>query len=237
MRSNLATYQVFLNYPFDEEFEPLAQVMHFTVVAAGLIPVCAKDLSTPDRPRLEMLVDVITNCHYSIHDFSRSKGEGSDNFARFNMPIEMGMALFHALSTQRNRHRCAFFVATQHDYQIFASDLAGLDPKHYDKDDELSLIASVYEWLRSLDNPLIRRLPTVEVKKKYKLFKKELEKVEGSGKDDCPSHDEAQELMYRICSESKWWVWRENIPVLPLSWKEASILSFTSDVTPDVGKI
>jgi len=72
MRNNLATYvdvQVFLNYPFDDEYEPLANAMHFAVVAAGFIPVCAKDLSAPDRPRLEMLVDSIIHCRYSLHDF------------------------------------------------------------------------------------------------------------------------------------------------------------------------
>jgi hypothetical protein len=60
MRTHLSTFkhaQVFLNYPFDAEFESLAHVMHFAVVAAGLIPLCANDLSVPDRPRLEMLID------------------------------------------------------------------------------------------------------------------------------------------------------------------------------------
>ncbi|GHO98776.1 hypothetical protein KSF_088240 [Reticulibacter mediterranei] len=243
MRGSLAAYdmyQVFLNHPFDEEFEPFAQALHFSVVAAGLIPVCANDLNAPDRPRLEMLVDAITHCHYSIHDFSRSRGEGSNNFARFNMPIEMGMALFHALNTQRNRHRCAFFVATPYDYQVFASDLSGLDPKHYDKDDDLSLAASVYDWLRGLGNPLIKQLPTAEVKKKYRFFKEQLKKIEGGGKDDYPSHDEVQELMFRICSDCKWWTLRDgthDLPTLPLSWKDASSHSLHSpiDVVPKLG--
>lgn len=65
--------------------------MNFAVVAGGLLPVSAFDLTTPDRPRLEMLVEAIHCCHYSAHDFSRSKGGGPDNFARMNMPIEMGM--------------------------------------------------------------------------------------------------------------------------------------------------
>src|SRR5258708_5085657 len=128
MRRNLSAYtncQVFLNHPFDREFAPLADAMNFAVVAGGMLPLCAYDLTTPDRPRLELLVDAIRNCHYSAHDFSRSTGGGTSNFARMNMPIEMGMALFHALHTQRHEHRCAFFVPTAHDYQAFASDLAG----------------------------------------------------------------------------------------------------------------
>src|SRR4051794_6500471 len=94
-----SNFQVFLNYPFDDRFLPLADAMNFAVVAAGLLPICAYDLTTPDRPRLEMLIEAIQYCHYSAHDFSRSEGEGPRNFARMNMPIEMGMALFHALQT------------------------------------------------------------------------------------------------------------------------------------------
>src|SRR5215469_11963204 len=102
MKNNLKAlrdYRVFLNYPFDEEFERLVHAMHFAVVATGFIPACARDVSAPDRPRLEMLVDIISNSRFSVHDFSRYKGEGEKNFARFNMPIEMGMALFYTFST------------------------------------------------------------------------------------------------------------------------------------------
>lgn len=230
MRGDLPAFervQVFLNYPFDEDFELLANAMHFAVVAAGLIPVCACDLSVPDRPRLEMIVDAIINCRYSAHDFSRCKGEGGSNFARFNMPLEMGMALFHALQTQRRAHRCTFFIATPHEHKIFASDLAGLDPKSHNND-EITLVGNVYEWLRDVAKPLANELPTVDVKEKYKSFKIEIERVKGNGKNGRPSHDEAQELMYKICSECKWWDWRDNklgkieFPLLPLSWKESA---------------
>jgi hypothetical protein len=122
-------HQVFLNYPFDADFLSVAAALNFAVVAAGQLPVCALDLTAPDRPRLDMLIEAISCCHYSIHDLSRAKGEGTENFARMNMPIEMGLALYPALASQRAGHRCAFFVSTPHDYKRFASDLAGLDPQ------------------------------------------------------------------------------------------------------------
>jgi len=84
MRRNLSAYtpcQVFLNYPFDREFASLANAMNFAVVAGGLLPLCAYDITTPDRPRLELLVDAIRNCQYSAHEFSRSTGGGPNNFA------------------------------------------------------------------------------------------------------------------------------------------------------------
>jgi hypothetical protein len=228
MRTNLAAYgrfQVFLNYPYDDEFELLSHAMHFAVVAARLLPVCGKDLSAPDRPRLEMLVDAIFHTHYSVHDFSKGSGEGENNFARFNMPIEMGMALFHTFRTQREAHRCAFFVPAPHDYKAFASDLAGLDTRCYENDDVL-LVAHVYEWLRSVvKEQLFNQQPTIEVKEKYKQFKILLDKVKGSDKNNHPTHDEAQELMFKICSECGWWEWRttkvgkSEFPSIPLSFK------------------
>jgi hypothetical protein len=228
MRNNLkalSDFRVFLNYPFDEEFEPLAHAMHFAVVATGLIPTCARDVSAPDRLRLEMLVDIISNSRFSVHDFSRYRGEGEKNFARFNMPIEMGMSLYYAFSTYQREHRCAFFVDTPHDYQRFASDLAGLDPKHHDNKD-LLMLTGIYEWLREVGEGDDNMIPTVEVQEQFRRFLKELERVNGSGENGRPTHNESQELMYKMCSECGWWHWRDrdnkfksSFPVWPLSWK------------------
>ena len=229
IRSNLAAYkryQVFLNYPFDENYAPLANALHFAVVAAGLLPVCTDGLSSPDRPRLDTIINAILNCHYSVHDFSRNRGEGDTNFARFNMPIEMGMGIFHALETQRREHRCAFFVPTPHEYQIFASDLSGLDPKcHYN--DENRVVSLMYEWLRDVVPPtMFNSEPTTTVKEKYVYFKSQLLKLNGSEENGKPAYSEVVELMYQICSECDWWDWRSTkagkieFPIIPLLWKK-----------------
>jgi len=220
MRANLVAYreyQVFLNYPFDNEFEGLANAMHFAVIASGLVPLCARDLSVPDRPRLEMLVDAISNCKYSAHDFSRCTGEGPENFARFNMPVEMGMSLFHALHSQRQvaqtenpGPRCAFFVATPHDYKKFASDLSGLDPLVYDS--ETSLLSQMFEWLRGIGAGFNQERKTMHVLDKYGVFQKRSAGLRGSGKNGRLTHHESQELMFEICSACKWWTWRANDP-------------------------
>jgi hypothetical protein len=229
MRRNLAaysTFQVFLNYPFDEAFVGLADAMSFAVVAGGLLPVCAYDLTTPDKPRLEMLVDAISSCNYSAHDLSRSRGEGAQNFVRMNMPIEMGMALFHALHTQRREHRCLFFVSTAHDYKTFVSDLAGLDPRVHNGD-EVRLLTDMYEWLRGVvPSALFNAQPTVEVLDRFTEFKTRLANVRGSGLGGWPSHEETREIMYQVCGEVGWWDWRGNrmgkdeFPTVPIAFKE-----------------
>jgi hypothetical protein len=218
---------VFLNYPFDEDFASLANAMAFAVVAAGLLPVCARDLTVPDKPRLETLLEVIRNCQYSAHDFSRFTGEGPTNLARMNMPIEMGMAVFFALDTQHRNHRCAFFVSTPHDYQAFASDLAGLDPK-YHASDEMRLLVEMYEWLRAVvPASLFNSIPSTEVVAKFRDFKERLTYVNCTGTDGRPSHDETREVMYELCAQHGWWDWRgtrmgkEEFPPIPIDWKAA----------------
>ena len=226
MRRDISRYsphQVFLNYPYDDEFQPFALCLTFGVVAAGLLPLCALDLASPDTVRLGMLVDAIGSCHYSVHDLSRAGGEGPDNLARMNMPIEMGMALYHALSTQLREHRCAFFVPTPHEYHAFASDLSGLDPKCYDGD-PLRLLSASYEWLRDIV-PIASRQATPEVVAAYREFLLAHEKVALAGNNKYVSHAESRELMYRVSAERGWWDWRETragreeFPEVPLQWR------------------
>jgi hypothetical protein len=229
MRTNLEAYdkyQVFLNYPFDESFAPLADAIAFAVVAAGLIPICAYDLTAPDRPRLEMLVEVIRNCSYSVHDLSRPRGEGAENFARMNMPIEMGMALFHALHTQRREHRCVFFVSTPDHYRAFASDLAGLDPRIHNNE-ESRLLSDTYDWLRSVvPIHIFNSQPTVNVVDKFNEFRMMTARVRGSANGGHASHDEKRELMYQVCRKLGWWDWRNykggiaEFPEVPIAFRD-----------------
>jgi hypothetical protein len=218
-------YEVFLNYPFDFEYAPFADALHFGVVAAGLRPVCAKDLSMPDRSRLEGIVDAIAKCNFSIHDLSRC-GQ-----PRQNMALELGMAFAIMSETQHRDHRAASVVLAQTDYRRFISDLGGYDPRLYH--DDLSLVLSVYEWLRDVvGDRVFSRQSTVAVKVAYEEFKGDLNRLEGSGEAGRPSHDEALELMFTLCERRGWWDWRATkagqieFPRIPLSWRpEVSELS------------
>jgi hypothetical protein len=229
MMRDLASFrhhQVFLNYPFDADFSAVAAALNFAVVAAGQLPICALDLTAPDRPRLEMLIEAISCCHYSIHDLSRAKGEGTENFARMNMPLEMGLALFPALASQRAAHRCAFFVAKPHDYKRFASDLAGLDPQCHNEDPDTA-VALVYEWLRAVvPSTIFNSCPTVDVVARFGEYRERARRVKGSSSNGAASHIELREVMYQVCEDAQWWDWRlakfgkTAFPKLPLSWIE-----------------
>lgn len=216
-------FQVFLNYPYDTAFEPYADALAFCVVATGLIPVCALDLSLPDRPRLQTVVEAVASCEFSAHDLSRASGYGDDNLSRMNMPLEMGMALFHALRTQHLQHRCAFFVPDAHTYQKFASDLAGLDPLVYDNDCD-TLIRRMFDWLRTVAPAEFRsEVPTVHVIEAFGIFRSACCEHKGSEPEGQLSHAERREVMYQLCTDRKWWDWRgtragrQAFPEFPLA--------------------
>jgi hypothetical protein len=221
-------YQVFLNYPYDPDFLPFGEALEFGVVAAGMVPVTALDLTIPDAGRLEMLVKAIASCHYSAHDLSRCRGEGPDNLARMNMPIEMGMAMFHALSTQRSDHRCAFFVPSGYSYHEYASDLSGLDPLRYEENPD-TLLAVAYEWLRDAGpDGIVSVQPTVDVVEAFLEFGGRRDEIDGAGPSRMPSHAEVREVMYQVCAEHGWWdlrgtkMGKARFPEVPLRLRTKS---------------
>jgi len=216
-------YQVFMNHPFDDAFKPFSDALAFAIVAAGLLPLSAWDLSLPDRPRLQTIVEAIGSCDFSVHDLSRASGYGTENLARLNMPLEMGMALFHALHNQHAAHRCAFFVSDEHIYTRFASDLAGLDPVVYHNSVEL-LVGGAVDWLRKVSPEHFRStVPTADVVAAFGVFTNRCQVYRGSGPERRLTHVETREVMYRVCAEREWWDWRatragrEAFPEIPLA--------------------
>jgi hypothetical protein len=84
---------VYINCPFDAEYSVLFDAVLFSAVCCGFMPRSALESGSVAEPRLSRITRALFSCRYSIHDLSRSTGAGSENLARFNMPLELGMAL------------------------------------------------------------------------------------------------------------------------------------------------
>jgi hypothetical protein len=117
---------VFINVPFDPQFERLFIAIIAGLVALGFIPHSALEVpSTTDR--LHKIFNLLRGCEFSIHDLSRVQLSATrPRCPRFNMPFEAGLAL--ALKFSGARHECAFFEAEQFRIQISLSDVNGYDP-------------------------------------------------------------------------------------------------------------
>jgi hypothetical protein len=219
-------FRVFLNYPFDDGFSAFSSAMHFAVTAANLIPVCAKDIGTPDRLRLQAIVDLVANCDFSAHDLSRSKPDNHSGLIRMNMPFEAGMALYRSMSSNSQAHRFALLVTDNHAYKAFVSDLSGLDALPYV--DDVSLVTAMYEWLTKVGpTPITSTAPSGHIADLYGHFKDTVPALRRSGAKGQLSHAEMQELIRRICDAGKLWNWRtgplaEEFPFIPLLFQQSS---------------
>lgn len=139
---------VFLNCPYDPEYQPLFDSAVLAVICCGVTPRSALESGTIAEPRMARITRAIFESKYSIHDLSRCKGEGDANLARFNMPLELGIAMARRYLSRRaaDRHDWLVMVPAGHAYGRYISDLAGFDPVAHDGS-ERSLIVTLMAWL------------------------------------------------------------------------------------------
>jgi hypothetical protein len=139
---------VFINCPYDTDYRPIFDALIFTVVACGFYPKSAQVSGQVALPRMQRIAEALFSSKYSIHDLSRCRGEGDENLARFNMPLELGIAMAQKYSddVEHNDHDWCLLVPRGNQYKRFLSDLAGYDPREYDGDQN-SAVRAVMGWL------------------------------------------------------------------------------------------
>jgi hypothetical protein len=114
---------VFLNIPYDSQFEDL-----YLAYVVGLTQLGFKinaTLAVPNQGRLDRIVELIEESDVSIHDLSRI--ETTFGIPRFNMPLELGLALYRSHATN-GRHRVFVFEKKRYRMQRSTSDINGIDP-------------------------------------------------------------------------------------------------------------
>src|SRR5947209_485243 len=153
---------VFINCPYDAEFEPTFDAILFATACCGFMPRSALESGTVAESRMERIVQAIFSSKYSIHDLSRCRGEGGELLARFNMPLELGIAMArrYMAPKQTASHDWLLLVPEGHLYLKFVSDLAGFDPIRYDGSLE-SVVPGVMAWLAT--RPGAFETPTPEM--------------------------------------------------------------------------
>jgi len=124
----------------------------FTIVASGFRPRSSIESGAQADLRVERILTALNDSPYSVHDLSRSIGEGPENLARFNMPLELGMAIQLRHSQVKSQHPEPhdFFIMTgvHADYGRFASDLRGYDIEPHGEETE-ALVSRLVEWLQT----------------------------------------------------------------------------------------
>jgi len=124
MASRKRIESVFLNIPYDKEFENLYVAYIVGLTQLGLHVKTA--LAVPNQGRLETIIRLIEESDSSIHDLSRD--ELSKGVPRFNMPLELGLALYRSHAT-KSQHRVYVFESKPYRTQRSTSDINGIDPQ------------------------------------------------------------------------------------------------------------
>jgi len=180
---------VFINCPYDAEFAETFDAIFFAIACCGFTPRSALESGTVAESRMRRIVDAIFSSKYSIHDLSRCRGEGSEMLARFNMPLELGIAMARRFMKSRpnQRHDWLVLVPDGHGYLKFVSDLAGFDPVRYDGKTE-SVVSKIIFWLAT--RPEAAEIPTPQaVLNELPRFQKEKLRLQQEWGGDVPWAD------------------------------------------------
>lgn len=139
---------VFINCPFDEEYEPLLQAILFCVLYLSFRPRLALERADSSQNRLAKISGLISESRYSIHDLSRLQAKEVGEFYRLNMPFELGID--YGCKRYADGHfktkRLLVLEEKKYRYQAALSDLAGCDIQIHNNDFE-KVIRVVRNWL------------------------------------------------------------------------------------------
>lgn len=83
---------VFINCPFDKSYiDNILKPILFVLVKNQLNPRLSLEVSDSGEVRLQKITGLLKACKYGIHDLSIVKSKMASEFARMNMPFELGV--------------------------------------------------------------------------------------------------------------------------------------------------
>ena len=91
----MASYEdsVFINCPFDSQYQAIFYALVFAVHDCGYVARCALEVDDSGLVRIQKIEQMISDCRFGIHDISRVESDPHTQLPRFNMPLELGLFL------------------------------------------------------------------------------------------------------------------------------------------------
>jgi len=121
---------VFVNCPFDPDYKEQFDALIFAIYDCGFYPRCAWEIADSGGVRFEKICELIQECRYGIHDLSRIQIDSATQLPRFNMPLELGLAVGWARA--HPDHKWFVFESMNRRLSKSMSDLDGTDPYIHD---------------------------------------------------------------------------------------------------------
>jgi len=182
---------VFINCPFDTDYENLIRAIVFGIYRCGFYPVTAKLDDNGLDTRISKIERIIENCRFGIHDLSRTE-LNIHQLPRYNMPFELGI-FFGArrYGDQYQKKKNALILdSTPYRYLEFISDLRGVDIRAHNNDD-LTAMLLVRKWLKTASKRATIPGETLmsDEYNDFKLRLPEIAKNLGTNSADLPFND------------------------------------------------
>ncbi|MHA1613434.1 MAG: hypothetical protein ACTSYJ_01240 [Candidatus Thorarchaeota archaeon] len=158
------TYEknVFINCPFDEKYIPLLRPMLFTVLMLGFEPRIASERKSSNEQRIDKIRELIRDSKYSIHDLSRMQANKQGEYARMNMPFELGLD-FGCKEYGQEKHcekKCLVLDKDPYRYQKALSDISGSDISSHSNEPR-KLVGVLRNWFIENGSRVTIPSPTV----------------------------------------------------------------------------
>lgn len=177
---------VFVNCPFDEDYAPILQAIAFCIVVLEHFPRLAPENTDNAEARLDRIMQSIAGSRFGIHDLSRCRAASRGEYARMNMPFELG--LDHSCrrfgGNEFSLKRVLILENEPYEYQKALSDIAGWDIRPHGND-YAKAVGHVRSWLASQST--IPAMGPSRILGKYIAFQEwywERESAAGSSEED-----------------------------------------------------
>ena len=168
---------VFINCPFDAQYAPIFEAIVFAVADCGFRPVCARERMNSGQVRIDKIIELIRDARYSIHDLSRIEPDQRYSLPRFNMPLELGIALgCIRFGAGRQRKKTVLILdAKRYRYHKFVSDIAGQDIYEH-RNRPGRGVEAVRNWLRTESG--LSDIPGSDyIIRRYRRFQQDLPRI------------------------------------------------------------
>ena len=141
---------IFINCPFDEEYEPILKAMIFCIVYLEYKPLLSETRNSAES-RISGILDLVENAKYSIHDLSRMESTRKNELARFNMPFELGIDIgCKRFGNQSQKEKNILILdKIKYRYQNAISYISGSDISIHNEEPEKA-IQQVRNWIRKI---------------------------------------------------------------------------------------
>lgn len=175
MSRQSASRSVFINCPFDPEYQPIFRAVLFTVCALEFKPRSALEVEDASDLRLQKIYQLIGECPFAIHDLSRTELSKDTKLPRFNMPLELGIFLgAKQFGRPSYRKKRSVIFAKNQNVKSFISDINGMDIKGHG-DQPSAVIAPIRHGL--VTDAGARRLPGSAIEGHFSRFEDQLPSI------------------------------------------------------------